>query len=309
MRQLVYKILAIAVGIFALGSSVAFSQSLRDVEKDNLPVFTGISLGGEFTLEIRYGANYSAKLTTEDMLADFVLFGVSNGKLSVTLDERKVPAEVKRLFRGKNTPTYRLIVTMPEGLRSITLEDKSVLLSADDRVFSPEGFDLSMKESTRVSQLTFTSDLVTVKMERKAEATLDVTCDSLAVDMSGSSNLTLAQHAGKVGYALAFNANLVVNGEAEALSISSKGTSKAILNGTAPVAAFTVTNASNVNAVNLEVEEARVVMSGLCTLTQAATRDLFINIGSGSNLVFKNEPAIHILNVKSASITPYDKKK
>lgn len=288
---------------------MAFSQSLRDVEKDNLPVFTGITLGGEFTLEIRYGANYSAKLTTEEMLADFVLFGVSNGKLSVTVDERKIPAEVKRLFRGKNSPTYRLIVTMPEGLRSISLEDKAVLLSAEDRVFSPEGFELSMKESSRLSTLTFATDQLSVKMERKAEATLDVTCDSLAVDMSGSSSLTLTQHTAKAGYNLAFNANLVVNGEAERLSISSKGTSKAILNGTAPEASFNVTNASNVNAVNLEVEQARVVMSGLCTLTQAATHDLFVNIGSGSTLVFKNEPAIHILNVKSASITPYDKKK
>ena len=309
MRPLVYKILAVAIGILSLGYSAAFAQSPRDIEKNNLSVFTGITLGGEFTLEVKYGSQYAAKLTTEEMLADYVQFAVSDDKLSVSVDERKVPAEVKRLFRGKNAATYRLIVTMPEGLRSVNLSDKAIFLSADDRVFHPEGVEIIAKENAKINTLKFTSDRVSVKMERKAEATLEVTCDSLDVDMSGSTNLTLTQHAEKVGYALAFNANLVVSGETESLSLSAKGTSKAILNGTAPVASFKVTNASNVNAVNLEVEEARVEMNGLCTLTQAATQDLYVNIGSGSTLVFKNEPTFHILNVKSASLTPYDKKK
>ena len=308
MRPLVYKILAVAIGILSLGYSAAFAQSPRDIEKNNLSVFTGITLGGEFTLEVKYGSQYAAKLTTEEMLADYVQFAVSDGKLSVSVDERKVPAEVKRLFRGKNAATYRLIVTMPEGLRSVNLSDKAIFLSADDRVFHPEGVEIIAKENAKINTLKFTSDRVSVKMERKAEATLEVTCDSLDVDMSGSTNLTLTQHAEKVGYALAFNANLVVSGETESLSLSAKGTSKAILNGTAPVASFKVTNASNVNAVNLEVEEARVEMNGLCTLTQAATQDLYVNIGSGSTLVFKNEPTFHILNVKSASLTHYDKK-
>jgi len=309
MKGLAYKILTLVIGIVALGGPVCSAQALRDVEKNNLSVFTGISLGGDFTLEVRYGAQYSARLTTEEMLADYVQFGVSGGQLSVTLDERKVPAEVKRLFRGKNAATYRLIVTMPEGLRSLSLSDKAALLSVDDRIVHPEGIDISMKDNSRISTLICRTDRVNVKMERKSEANLEVTCDSLSVDMSGSSNLTLTQHAEKVGYTLAFNSNLVVNGETEHLSLSAKGTSKAILNGKAPEASFKVTNASNINAVNLEVEEARVEMSGLCTLTQAATRDLFVNLGSGSTLVFKNEPVFHILNIKSASLTPYDKKK
>ena len=309
MKRLVYKILTVAIGILALGCSAALAQSLRDIDKQNLSAFNGITLGGDFTLEIRYGAQYSAKVTTEEMLADYVQVSVSSGKLEVTVDERKIPAEVKRLFRGKNAPTYRLVVTMPEGLRTLSLVDKAVLLSAEDRIVSPDGLDISMKENARIANFKFAADLVSIKMERKAEATLDVTCDSLTVDMSGSTSLTLDQQAGKVGYSLAFNANLVASGEASSLSISSKGTSKAILNGKAPIASFKVTNASNVNAVNLEVEEARVEMSGLCTLTEAATNDLFVNISSGSNLVFKNEPLIHLLNVKSASITPYDKKR
>ena len=309
MKRLVYMLSALTIGVLALGNSIAQAQSLRDIEKENLSAFSSITLGGDFTLEVHYGAKYTAKVTTEEMLADYVQFSVAGGNLAVSMDERKIPAEVKRLFRGKNTATYRLVVTMPEGLRSLALSDKAALLAADDRIVSPEGLDISMKENSRIGTFTFNTALVSIKMERKAEATLDVTCDSLSVDMSGSSNLTLNQHAEKVGYSLAFNANLVVNGETSTLGITSKGTSKAILNGKAPLASFKVSNASNVNAVNLEVEEARVEMSGLCTLTQAATNDLFVNIGSGSTLVFKNEPLIHILNVKSASITPYDKKR
>ena len=310
MNTLFKRVLAVAIGILTLGMSAAYSQSVKDIERESLSAFTGIKLGGDFVLDLRYGTQYQAKVSTEELLAEYIQFDVSGGVLTVSMDERKVPAEVKRLFRGKNNAaTFKLIVTMPQALRTLSLEDKAVLATVSELVVSPEGLDISLKENARIASFNITADRVNVKMERKAEAVLEVTADSLAVDMSGSASLDLTQHVSKVGYTLSYNANLVSGGETESMVLNAKGTSKAILNGRAPVVSYKVTNASNVNAVNLSTEEAHVEMSGLCTLTEAATQDIYINIGAGANLIFRNEPVIHILSVKNASITPYDKRK
>jgi len=310
MKQLVFRILAIVIGMTALGCSIAGAQSLKEIEKDELAAFSAITLGGDFTLELHDGDEYAAKVTTEEMLAEYIRFTVADGTLTVTLDERNVPAEVKRLFRGKNAATYRLEVTMPAALKRLTLNDKAILLTADDDVVSAEGLDIVMKDNARIAGFGISTGRVSFRMERKAEATVEVRCDSLDVQMSGSSSLTLKQEVRRAGYVLSYNASLVVDGEAsERMGVQTKGTAKAILNGRAPVVDYKVTNASNVNAVNLECEEAHAEMSGLCTLTQAAGRDLFVNIGSGATLVFLNEPSFHILGIKNASVTPYDKKK
>ena len=310
MNTLFKRVLAVAIGILALGATAAYSQSLKEIDQPSLSAFTGIKLGGDFVLDLRYGTQYQAKVSTEELLAEYIQFDVSGGVLTVSMDERKVPAEVKRLFRGKNNAaTFKLVITMPQVLRSLSREDKAVLASVNELVVSPEGLDISLKENARIASFNITADRVNIKMERKAEATLEVTADSLSVDMAGSSSLELTQHVSKVGYALSYNANLVAGGETETLSLNAKGTSKAILNGRAPVTSYKVTNASNVNAVNLSSEEARVEMNGLCSLTEAATQDLYISIGSGANLIFRNEPVIHILSVKNASVTPYDKRK
>ena len=297
MKQLVFRILAIVIGMTALGCSIAGAQSLKEIEKDELAAFSAITLGGDFTLELHDGDEYAAKVTTEEMLAEYIRFTVADGTLTVTLDER-------------NAATYRLEVTMPAALKRLTLNDKAILLTADDDVVSAEGLDIVMKDNARIAGFGISTGRVSFRMERKAEATVEVRCDSLDVQMSGSSSLTLKQEVRRAGYVLSYNASLVVDGEAsERMGVQTKGTAKAILNGRAPVVDYKVTNASNVNAVNLECEEAHAEMSGLCTLTQAAGRDLFVNIGSGATLVFLNEPSFHILGIKNASVTPYDKKK
>ena len=310
MKRLIYSLLTISVCIFALGCPAASSQTVRETVKDELPAFRKIILGGDFQLELRYGKQYRAAVEAEELLADYVLFSVAENTLSVSLDERKIPTEVKRMFRGRNatTPTFRVTVTMPESLSALRLEDRASLVSAEDLVADPDGIEISVVDNAVVKAFTFSASRVSVTMERKGEATMDVRCDSLDVQMSGNSRLTVTQHAGKASYALAFNANLQAGGEAERLFVNGKAASKAILNGRAATVSYKLINAANVNAVNLAAEEARVEMSGLCALTEAATGDLYVDLSSGASLTFLNDPRIHIVRVKGASFLPYDTK-
>ncbi|MBQ9659756.1 MAG: DUF2807 domain-containing protein [Bacteroidales bacterium] len=261
-------------------------------------------------MEIRYGKQYSARMGVEELFAEYVQFNVVDSTLTVSMDERRVPMEVKRLFRGKDaaTPAFRLTVTMPETLRSLQLDERAELVQADDLVVDPSGIELRVTDNARVSAFQLDTRRVSLNMDKRAGAALTVRCDSLYAQVAGNASLKV-EHRSRVSEAeVAGAANLVVSGETQRLLLSAKGNSKSILNGSAPMVRYKLSGAANVNAVNLEAEVARAEQSGLTNLTQAAARDLYVDLSTGSTLVFLNDPAIHVLSVKNATILPYDRK-
>lgn len=261
-------------------------------------------------MDIRYGKQYAATLGVENLLADYVLFSVMDSTLTVSLDERRVPAEVRKLYRGKDaaTPTLNLVVSMPETLRLLRLEDRSVLLSADDLVVDPDGLRVEVTDQARVASFAFGSGCVDLNLDRKGSVKMNVTCDSLHVRQAGNSNLELTYHTQVCAFELNGSCSLAVAGETELMKLDSKGFSKSILNGKAPVVRYKLANSSQVNATMLEAGQAFVEMAGLGTLTQAASESLTVDLSGGATVYFLNDPAIHVLYLKNASLIPYDRK-
>ena len=148
-----------------------------------------------------------------------------------------------------------------------------------------------------------------LELDRRADATLSVTCDSLSVNQTGGSNLDLTQRTVASSFAVSGNATFVVRGETGLLKLDAKGFSKSILNGKAPVVRFVVGTSSQVNAVSLENARAFVEAAGIgASLTVAATDELTVDLGTGASVFFLNEPAIRVLYLKNASLIPYDRK-
>ena len=310
MKILKNSLVASFALFFTLVSLPLFGQSVREETRDELPAFSSISLGGDFSLDIRYGKQYSAQLGVESLMADYVLFSVMDSTLTVSLDERRVPAEVRKVFRGKDaaTPTFNLVVTMPETLRLLHLEDRSVLLSADDLVVDPDGVEIRVTDQARIASFAFGSGCVRLNMDKKGSVKMNVTCDSLHVRQAGNSNLELTYHTQVCAFELNGSCSLAVAGETELLKLDSKGFSKSILNGKAPVVRYKLANSSQVNATMLEAGQAFVEMAGLGTLTQAASESLTVDLSGGATVYFLNDPVIHVLYLKNASLIPYDRK-
>jgi len=310
MKALKYRLLALATLFIALASAPTFGQSVREIPVENLTAFHSIEVGGEFVLDIEYGKQYRMQLSVEELFADYVMHSVMDSTLSVTLDERHVPAEVRRLFRGKDAvqPVFRVNVTMPETLRSVKLSSRAILLSADDLVVDSDSFELQITDNARVSSLAFGSGRVTLLLDKKAEANMSVTCDSLTVRQAGTAALELTHHSQVSSFDVSGSSTLTVKGETGLLKLNSVGFSKSILNGSAPVVRYKLANSSQVNATLLEAERAFVEMSGLGSLTQAASEELTVDLSGGATVYFLNDPAIHVTYLKNASLIPYDRK-
>lgn len=285
-----------------------FGQSVRETVHEDLPAFLSIELGGDFALDIEYGKQYRMRLSVEELFADYVMFSALDSTLAVTLDERRVPTEVRRLFRGKEAPVFRVSVTMPETLRSLELDGRSVLLSADDLVVDPDSFELRVTDNARVASLAFGSGRVALTLDKKADVDMSVTCDSLSVSLAGTADLDLTHHTQVSAFETSGSSTLAVKGETGLLKLNSRGFSKSILNGEAPVVRYKLANSSQVNATLLEAKRAFVEMSGLGSLTQAASEELSVDLSAGATVYFLNDPAIRVIYLKNASLIPYDRK-
>lgn len=285
-----------------------FGQSVRETVHEDLPAFHSIELGGDFALDIEYGKQYRMRLSVEELFADYVMFSALDSTLAVTLDERRVPTEVRRLFRGKEAPVFRVSVTMPETLHSLELDGRSVLLSADDLVVDPDSFELRVTDNARVASLAFGSGRVALTLDKKADVDMSVTCDSLSVSLAGTADLDLTHHTQVSAFETSGSSTLAVKGETGLLKLNSRGFSKSILNGEAPVVRYKLANSSQVNATLLEAKRAFVEMSGLGSLTQAASEELSVDLSAGATVYFLNDPAIRVIYLKNASLIPYDRK-
>lgn len=306
---MIYSFLSLTIFLSALAQPL-FGQTVRETDYRELPAFHSIELGGDFSLDIQYGKQYEVRLSVEELFADYVMFSALDSTLTVTLDERRVPAEVRRVFRGKDAaaPVFRVFVTMPESLRSLKLDARAVLLSADDLVVDSERFRLQASENARVASLAFGSGRVELSLDRKADVRMSVTCDSLSVVQAGTANLDLTHHTLVSSFDVSGSSTLALKGETGLLKINARGFTKSILNGTAPVARYKLANSSQVNATLLETSRAFVEMSGLGSLTQAASEDLSVDLSGGATVYFLNDPSIHVIYLKNASLIPYDRK-
>lgn len=310
MKTLNNRLLSVLISIFAIACASLSAQPVRETVQDELPAFSRIELGGDFALDISYGKQYSARMNIEELYAEYVQFAVEDSTLTVSMDERRVPAEIRKLFRGREdgVPNFRIIVTMPETLRSLQLGGRSILVSADDLVVNPEAFSLRATDNARVASFAFGSGRVELQLDKKAEVNISVTCDSLFVRQAGTSSLELNHHTVATAIDLSASCSLVVKGETELLKLDSRGFAKSILNGEAPVVRYKLANSSQVNATTLTASRAIVEMSGLGMLTQGASEELTVDLSGGSTVYFLNDPTIRVLYLKNASLIPYDRK-
>ena len=287
-----------------------FAQTVTQLDPEDISPFGRISLGGDFALDISYGKQFRVHVDVEELYADYVLLAVEDSSLNISVDDRRVPGDVKRQFRNKEAsqPVFRVSVTMPESLTFLRLSDNASLSFADELVFHPDEFALRATDNATTALFTVPSRRVSLDMDKKSEVQMRSDSDTVFVRLAGNSNLTLEQHARTTVVNSVANSSMQLDGETEEMEVHVKGTSKAILNGRADKVSFDMANSTNVNALSLECREAHALMNGICTLSLSVTDDLYVDLSHGANLYFLNEPDVHVQYVKSSSIMPYDRK-
>lgn len=286
------------------------AQTVAQLVPEDLSAFGRISLGGDFALDLQYGKQFRVQVDVEELYAEFVLIAVEDSTLSVSVDDRRVPGDVRRMYRNREVsqPVFRVSVTMPETLSYLRLSDNASLASADELVFDPDEFGLRTTDNARTADFTVPSGRVSLDMDKKSAVQMRSESDTVFVRLAGNASLTLGQRSKRTVVNSVANSSVQLEGETEELEVQMKGTSKAILNGGAGRVSFDMANSTNANAISLECREAHAAMNGICTLSLSVTDDLYVDMSHGASLYFLNEPDVHVRYIKNSSLMPYDRK-
>lgn len=293
------------VGALCVFAAVAASAQVKQYNYD-LAAFDSVNISNDFEATITPGDMNSLVLTVDEPLRDYVSINVKGGQLNVSLDTKNIPSDVKKLYKGKDAPkpTYKVDITMSSALSALNLKNKAVLADAPGIPTQPI-FSVNVADNAQIKSLAAESETVKLNAAGKGSVKMDVRCENLTIDAAGNSSADISATAKKAVVAISGSSNLVFDGIALDLDYTIKGTAKAVLNGTSDNALFSCSGTTNTNAVNLSLVNASVSMNGLCTLTEAASSNLKIDISGGATLVFCAQPTIEIVAVKSATVTPY----
>lgn len=298
MKSLVNKTLAIATLLIASAFS-AFAQT-RTVEHEYSP-FDGVVASNGFKVTIAQSDSYAAKLTVDDVLESYVQCYVKANVLYLGLDDKNIPKEVKKMYKGKDAPepTLSAIVYIPI-LNSLTLNDNSQFFNTG--TLSAENFSLFLNGTTAINNLNVVAKTAVLSVAKNAKLTnANVRTEgNIAVAGDGKGLMTLEYAAENLDVNTTGSADLSINGNAEKVTVNSANSAKTAVSGDAK--SLTVTGKGTVDASNLKVKDANLQTNG-ATVKVNASDDLELDLGKGSDVEYSGDPKVKIVKIQSSSVT------
>ena len=322
MKNLISKLLCLAV----LASAFAFpsrAQFVNHLEETTLPVgeFTMVSANGDFEVTLSKGS-YGVRLTTDKNLTPYVQVYVRSNTLYLTYDEKSVPKDIKKLYKGKNAsqPVFRAVVSMPQ-LNGIELDDNVILSSAE--AFYGSDIVISLTDKAQVRNLTVQGNSITVNMKKNAQAALTLTADKkMEVTTDDKAILKLAGKAQEITLNAKGNSDNALSGEGEILNLNLSekttgnvshrtknavlnvgGSSKLILTGTGEYLEVKGGKNAEVEAVAFPVKTMKAELDG-GKVNVAVEKEMNVTLLGGSSLFFTGSPTLIVNKIVKSTLAP-----
>lgn len=299
---LMKKLLATIASLVVLGCGILSAQ----VEQYSIDVqpFSSLDLSGPFQVSLVRGSQYRVLISVSEPLKPYVECSTLGSTLSLTLDERRVPADVKRQFRGRNTPdpVYSAVIYVPDLLQSVTISGKAAMHDTED-VFDKARVVFSLSGNAAVKAVSLSSLVFKLEMRGKSSADFEVSCRECVVDIANTSSLVMVEKSEDSFYTIAGSSKSRVKCNTERLTLNAKGNASMNLSGEGDGATFELGSTSEVDASSFKVSDADVRMSSVSRLSVAADNVLRVNLNGGSTLLFSGDPAVSIDNIRSATMS------
>ena len=290
--------------IFAL-SLAATSVHAQTKSSHDFSSFDALEVDYDFNVRVVDSRNYSVSMSIENSLKDYVQAYVKNHTLYLSLDEKKLPADLRKRYRGRrsSSPVLEVTVYSPDALNSIKMAGSSTL--AVDFDIECRDFVLDLSENARVTKLVADADNISLTMAGKSVADVSLFADNIKLNVAGSSKLTVEQDSQKIDVVAGGSAQIDAEGETLDAQLTTSGSSKVTLTGKTNTLSVNGSSSSSIDAVSFKTSECTARLSNSCKLYEAATEILHIDISGNSTLVFDGNPEIDIINVKSSTVQRY----
>lgn len=331
MKLLIYRFLLLGCLVCAAGlvwtevPAQAQETYTTQLEERRLPVkeFSSVSVSDDFDVTLAKGA-YGVRITTDKVLAPYVQVYVRSKTLYVTYDEKSVPKDVKKMFKGRKAPdpVFRVVVFLPE-LNGIYLSENAVLTASDD--FIGSHFEMELADKAVVKSLTLRASEINVHLKKNSQATMTLSADKkmnlnvennanlkvsgnaelVSVVSSNSASVTLAGHCKRAVFTAAGSSKVTVSEQAqESVEAHLAGSAELQLSGEAPVLLIRAEKNAELEANSLKVKKVDAQMSGSSKAEVNVSEDIDATLTGGSELYFTGTPQFRIGKIVKSTLAP-----
>ena len=335
MKMLKDKSLKAVIGMIAFAAVIlvapqrAVAQSLSAQLTDTeimVSEFNAVNVSDDFEVTVARGT-YGVRLTVDKELAPYVEVYVRSKVLYVSYDEKAVPKDLKKLYKGKGslTPVFRVVANTPE-LKAVTLSDNATLTGVEE--FVADEFELTAAGKSQVKNLTVTASSARISLKKNAVATLNVKTDrgveastdnssnlkltftgrELALTADGSSVVVADGPTKALNLATGGSSQVSVNSDTEKLDLTTEGSSKLTLTGKAVEMKVKGSRSSVVDAFAMPLETVEATLSNSSTVTVTVSKTVYANLVGGSALFYSGTPEFKIEKIVRSTLAPYGTK-
>ena len=332
MKQLICTSLAGLAGTVALVAVLALapqrlSAQSRAAQLSDKEIavseFNSLNVSDDFEVTLSRGP-YGVRLTVDKDLAPYVEVYVKAKTLYLSYDEKAVPKELKKQYRGRNglTPVFRVVAYTPE-LRSVSLEDNASFIGVEEFV-SPD-FDLTATGKSQVKNLSVSANSARINLKKNARATLsirsqrgvEVTTDNnanvkltstgseLTIHSEGSSIVVASGPSEALNIESSGSSQVTVTSDTQDVNLTTEGSSKVVLSGKALSMKVKGSRSSTVDAYSLPIEEVVADLAGSSNVTVSVSKKADVTLVGGSALYYSGSPEFTINKIVKSTLAPY----
>ena len=289
--------------ILAAASVPALSMAQTRTIEHEYSEFDAISVSDGFKVTMVEKDGYNAKFKVSDALESYIECYVKGGTLYIGIDEKSVPKEVKKSFKGKNSDEPVLEATVyVSSLNSVTLSDDCTFSCGND--LKADKFKMDLSGTSSVANLNVNAESAVISVSKKAKlSSFNIKVDDkVTVNGDGSAAAVIEYSAKTLEVNNAGSADLAINGQCSSAAVSTAGSAKLSLSGkTATLKVTGKGGSSKIDATAVSVDDVTVSLDG-AELTVNPAKNLSLDLGKGATVNYSGDPKIKIVKIQNASV-------
>ena len=317
-KAITLVICSITLISFAAAQEVYPTQPQQ--EKDcEVGEFTAISVSDNLQVVLQEGA-CAVKLVSDEALLPYILVSVRDSILYIEYDEKAVPRDVKKVYRGKNAPVPVMQAQVSSPFLNGILASQNAVISGKGTIFS-DTMDMMLTDKATVKDLKVDAESAILHMGKNSVADFTLSIESqLELSLEGSSELKLQYKSRNLLLHQEGNTTAILQGESSTatygisgfaknrstgkgnvLVVEAGGNADVSLAGEMGDLTLSLERTSRVDAVELKASRVKVSQNGWNSATVHAEDFLSVNLTGGSTLHYSGIPAIQVDKIMKSS--------
>lgn len=328
MKTLFKSIFSIIICSIALSNSAVAQPLFATQPQGNKPCevgdFNAVYVSGKMEVTLLPG-DCGVTLHADQALISYIQVSVRDSTLCIDYNEKAVPNDVKKIYRGRNAPTpiLRASVSIP-SLNGITATQNAIING--EGTISAGNIDLILTDKSIVKDLKLEAESAKLRMTKNSQADFNLLVESqLELSLDGASQLKLRYKARNMLLHQTGSATAIMDGESSTatcaigsmaksrmnhngnvLVLDAGGSADITLSGEMGDLTLGVDRTARVDALEMNAKRVKADLNGWNHAYVHAEEFLGVNLNGGSALYYSGVPAIQVGKIVKSTFAPYE---